>query len=228
MEIRIGARYKGGHLTSETKKPDPADLRREAWITENHIVKRSLIDSMTPPLTQWFTQLPTATEIWEAVARTFYDGSDETWIFELNQKSFFYKIEWSAITHNLQWTNSHLSRDRLPNPVTGRNSRRHGSTSLSHDKASGAHLPQWSGPSVWPGLGGGILRKDPKLELDNAYAYVRREHQQLQVMGGGTKVGQSWRRRRESPPSWTHFRRVNDGGAQVSRDWFVPLRILVV
>jgi hypothetical protein len=30
---------------------------------------------------------------------------------------------------------------------------------------------------------GEILRKDPKLDLENTYAYVRREYQQRQTMG---------------------------------------------
>ena len=37
---------------------------------------------------QRFICLPTAKEIWEVVSRTFYGGSNETRIFELNQKSF--------------------------------------------------------------------------------------------------------------------------------------------
>ena len=36
MEMRIGPRNKVGYLTRETKKPNPADLRREAWIIDNH------------------------------------------------------------------------------------------------------------------------------------------------------------------------------------------------
>ncbi|KAL3509511.1 hypothetical protein ACH5RR_028912 [Cinchona calisaya] len=39
-------------------------------------------------LMQRFIHLSTAKEIWEAVAKTFYDGSDETCLFELNRKSF--------------------------------------------------------------------------------------------------------------------------------------------
>lgn len=37
---------------------------------------------------QQFIHLQTAKEIWEAVAKMFYDGSDETQIFELNRRSF--------------------------------------------------------------------------------------------------------------------------------------------
>lgn len=42
---------------------------------------------MSPHMMQRFIMLATAKKIWEAVAKTFYDGSDETRLFELNQKS---------------------------------------------------------------------------------------------------------------------------------------------
>lgn len=37
---------------------------------------------------QRFIRLQIAKEIWDAIAKTFYDGSDETQLFELNQRSF--------------------------------------------------------------------------------------------------------------------------------------------
>lgn len=43
---------------------------------------------MKPVLMQRFIRLPTAKDIWEVVARTFYDSADETSIVELNQRSF--------------------------------------------------------------------------------------------------------------------------------------------
>jgi len=43
---------------------------------------------MRPHLIQRFIRLATAQEIWEAASKTFYDGSDETRLFELNQQSF--------------------------------------------------------------------------------------------------------------------------------------------
>ena len=38
---------------------------------------------------------------------------------------------------------------------------------------------------------GEILRKDPKLDLESTYAYVRREHQQKQTMGGSHHISES-------------------------------------
>ena len=37
---------------------------------------------------QRFIHLQTTNEIWDAVSKTLYDGSDETQLFELNRKSF--------------------------------------------------------------------------------------------------------------------------------------------
>ncbi|XP_012845869.1 PREDICTED: uncharacterized protein LOC105965870 [Erythranthe guttata] len=88
MEMRIGARNKAGYLTGEAKKPVHGDPTLATWITENQRVKSWLVDSMSPSLMQRFILLPTAKEIWEAVSKTFYDGSDETCLFELNQRSF--------------------------------------------------------------------------------------------------------------------------------------------
>lgn len=42
---------------------------------------------MSPLLIQRFIRLSTAKETWEAVSKTFYDGSDETHLIELNQNS---------------------------------------------------------------------------------------------------------------------------------------------
>ena len=88
MEMRIGARNKAGYLIGETKKPEYGDPILRAWITENQRVKSWLIDSMSPSLMQRFIRLSTSKEIWEAVSEMFYDGSDETCIFELNKISF--------------------------------------------------------------------------------------------------------------------------------------------
>ena len=84
----IGARNKAGYLIGETKKPESENPNLGAWITENHRVKNWLIDSMSPLLMQQFLCLSTAKEIWEVVLKMFYDGSDETCIFELNQRFF--------------------------------------------------------------------------------------------------------------------------------------------
>ncbi|KAK2985007.1 hypothetical protein RJ640_015602 [Escallonia rubra] len=84
MEMHIAARNKAGYLTGETKTPAPEDPSHATWITENHRVKSWLIDSMSQSLMQRFIRLSTVKEIWEIVSKTFYDGSNKTRLFELN------------------------------------------------------------------------------------------------------------------------------------------------
>lgn len=38
---------------------------------------------------------------------------------------------------------------------------------------------------------GEILRKDPKLDLEDAYAYVKRKYQQKQTMGASCQISES-------------------------------------
>ncbi|XP_061357837.1 uncharacterized protein LOC133302109 [Gastrolobium bilobum] len=77
LDMRIGARNKTGYLTGATKQPPAADPFFDTWVTENKKVKSWLIDSMSPPLMQRFIRIECASEIWDAVRRTFFDGSDE-------------------------------------------------------------------------------------------------------------------------------------------------------
>ena len=88
IEMWIGARNKYGFITGTTSKPPAGDKALETWLVENNRVKSWLIDSMSLALMQRFIRLQTAKEIWDAVSKTFYDGSDETQLFELNRKSF--------------------------------------------------------------------------------------------------------------------------------------------
>ncbi|GMI83621.1 hypothetical protein HRI_002031400 [Hibiscus trionum] len=74
MEMRIGAQNKSGFLTGKTPKPPAGDTQLKTWLIENNRVQSWLIDSMSPLLVQRFTPLQTTKEIWEAVAKTFYDS----------------------------------------------------------------------------------------------------------------------------------------------------------
>ena len=44
--------------------------------------------SMTPEIMNRYLCLPTAYEIWDALSKTFYDGSDELQVFTLKQRAF--------------------------------------------------------------------------------------------------------------------------------------------
>ncbi|XP_061338432.1 uncharacterized protein LOC133285237 [Gastrolobium bilobum] len=182
MDMRIGARNKSGFLTGTTTKPATTDPTYESWITDNKRVKSWLIDSMTPQLMQRFIRLDSAHEIWDAARRTFYDGSDETCLFELNQRSFSTKQNGRPLS---TYYNELLSifqeiDHRMTSPATTVNEILQTHSSLSRMRV---HIFLSGLDSDFDQVRGEILRKDPKLDLENSYAYVRREYQQRITMG---------------------------------------------
>ena len=85
MEMGIEARNKSSFLTGTMPKPPARDKALETWLIDNKRVKIWLIDSISPMLMQRFIHLQIVKEIWDVVFKTFYDGSDETQLFELNR-----------------------------------------------------------------------------------------------------------------------------------------------
>ncbi|KAJ0083936.1 hypothetical protein Patl1_30419 [Pistacia atlantica] len=47
--------------------------------------------SMSPEIMKRYLRLSTAREIWSALSKAFYDGSDELLVFFLHQKAFIAK-----------------------------------------------------------------------------------------------------------------------------------------
>jgi hypothetical protein len=187
MEMRIGARNKAGYHTGVMKKPNHEDPTFTTWITENQKVKSWLIDSMSPLLMQRFIRLPTAKEIWEAVSKTFYDGSDETHLFELNQKSFSIKQEGkslSAYYNDLIALFQEIDRRTASQEETVE-----GVVQLhSAITRLRVHIFLSGLDSDFDQVHGEILRKDPKLDLESSYVYVRRELEQRQTMGSSRSI----------------------------------------
>ncbi|KAJ8899188.1 hypothetical protein K2173_012364 [Erythroxylum novogranatense] len=183
MEMCIRARNKVGYLTGAAVKPAPNDPNYATWTTENHKVKSWLIDSMSPHLMQRFIRLATTKEIWEAVSRTFYDGSDETQLFDLNQKSF-------STTQNGRPLSTYYNElvaifQEIDHRTTSQEESVEGVVQLhSAMMRLRVHIFLSGLDPEYPQVRREILRKDPKLDLEGTYAYVRRESQQRQVMGG--------------------------------------------
>ncbi|XP_068328190.1 uncharacterized protein [Pyrus communis] len=84
LEMHIAGRGRKGFVIKNIKEP----AEYETWETRNAIVKGWLINSMELAIMGFFIHLRIAKEVWEEVARTYYDGSDISQIYELNVKSF--------------------------------------------------------------------------------------------------------------------------------------------
>ncbi|KAB5531840.1 hypothetical protein DKX38_018510 [Salix brachista] len=87
MEIHIAEREKLSYIRGKTKPPVETEDGYEKWYAENQKVKRLLLMSMTPEIMKRYLRLPTSYEIWSALSKAFYDGSDELQVFALSQKA---------------------------------------------------------------------------------------------------------------------------------------------
>ncbi|RVW86209.1 hypothetical protein CK203_046123 [Vitis vinifera] len=65
------------------------ESKYDVWsqLVEMHIAEREKL-SYIREIMKHYLRLPTAQEIWSALSKAFYDGSDELQVFTLNQKAF--------------------------------------------------------------------------------------------------------------------------------------------
>ncbi|KAJ0092972.1 hypothetical protein Patl1_25000 [Pistacia atlantica] len=88
MEMHIAEREKLSYIRGKKPPPKESDEGYEKWYAENQKVKRWLLMSMSPEIMKRYLRLSTAREIWSALSKAFYDGSDELLVFSLHQKAF--------------------------------------------------------------------------------------------------------------------------------------------
>ena len=84
MEMQIVGCEKLEYLMSKTS-PKVTDTSYAKWYTENLKVEGWLLTSMSSKIMKQYLRLPTAHEIWTALAKAFYDGANESQLFALNQ-----------------------------------------------------------------------------------------------------------------------------------------------
>ena len=82
--MHIARREKLEYIMGTTPQPKVIDAFYAKWYAENQKVKGWLLTSMSPEIMKRYLRLRTAREIWNALAKPFYDGSDESQIFALN------------------------------------------------------------------------------------------------------------------------------------------------
>jgi len=69
-----------------TQIPAKKEEGYKKWYVDNKKVKRWLLMSMTPEIIKRYLRLPTAHDIWKALSKAFYDGTNELQVFALNKK----------------------------------------------------------------------------------------------------------------------------------------------
>lgn len=75
-----------GFFNGELPQPSPTDPTFRQWRTEDSIVKGWLRNSMDRSLIGNFVRLPTAKMVWDSVAKTYFDGSDTSQVYELRRR----------------------------------------------------------------------------------------------------------------------------------------------
>ena len=88
VEMNIAEWEKLSYIRGKTKQPKESKDDYEKWYAKNQKVKRWLLMSMSLEIMKCYLRLPTAQEIWSALSKAFYDGSDELHVFTLNQRAF--------------------------------------------------------------------------------------------------------------------------------------------
>ena len=139
---------------------------------KNQKVKRWLLMSMSPEIMKRYLRLPTVQEIWSALSKVFYDGSDELQVFILNQKAFTTKQSGRSLSKYYgELTEFFCELDHRDKVV------------MKDPEDIAAYQKSIERPRVHiflAGLGGDfeqvqgeILRKGPLPDLEECYALIR-------------------------------------------------------
>ncbi|KAJ8618440.1 hypothetical protein MRB53_014626 [Persea americana] len=179
LEMQIAEREKLEYIIGNTPQLKETDVSYAKWYAENQKVKRWLLTSMAPEIMKRYLRLRTAREIWNALAKAFYDGSDESQIFALNQRAFSTKQIVMKDPDDVIAYKKSVERLRVHIFLNGLD----------------AEFDQ---------LRGEILRKDPVLDFEDTYAYVRRDAIRRTVLNGEFDQSESSAMvaRRSNPKQW--------------------------
>ncbi|XP_068667652.1 uncharacterized protein [Aristolochia californica] len=174
MKMQITGREKLEYIMGKTPLPPETNVSYANWYIENQKVMGWLLTSMSPDIMKRYIRLCIAREIWKALAKTFYDGSNELQLFSLNQRAFSTKqagrplsTYYGDLVENFQELD-HRDRIIMKDPDDVITYRKSIERLRVHIFLNGldAELEQ---------VRGEILRKDLILDLEEAYAYVRRD-----------------------------------------------------
>ena len=124
---------------------------------------------------QRFIRLPTTKDIWEVVSKTFYDGTDETCIFDLNKRYFSTKQNGRPLP--TYYSELIVIFKEIDHKIASQEGIIEGVLQMHSAIATLQVQIFLSGLDLdFDKVQGEILRKDPKLDLESTYDYVRREY----------------------------------------------------
>ena len=188
VEMFISGKDKLGYINGDYPQPLETDPSFRRWHTENAMVKGWLINSMDHSLVVNFISYPTAKQVWDFVATTYFDGTDTSQVYELRRRVSQMKQAGGSIEkyyNDLQglWREIDFCR---PNPIL----------KCSIDIQSYNSMLQEERVYIFlDGLAdrldhvrSDVLRLKPFPSIEQAYAHIRREDLRQSMMISGAKV----------------------------------------
>lgn len=86
VEMYISGKDKLGYINGDLPQPSQTDPTFRRWRTDNAIVKGWIINSMDSSLINNFIRFSTAKLVWDAIATTYFDGSDTSQVYDLRRR----------------------------------------------------------------------------------------------------------------------------------------------
>jgi len=187
VEIYISGKDKLGYINGDYPQPPETNPFFCKWRTENAMVKGWLINFMDQSLVVNFIRYPTAKQVWDSAATTYFDGTDTSQVYELRCRvsqlkqasgsieKYYNKLQglWREIdfhrpnpmecTTDIQRYNSILQEERMYMFLDELDDR------LDHVRSD-------------------VLRMKPFPSIEQAYAHIRREDLRQSVMVSGAEA----------------------------------------
>lgn len=182
VEVLLASKDKLGHINGERTQPASNDTGYKRWMSDNSMVKGWILSSLDPNLIGNFIRFSTAKEVWDSIKLTFFDGNDNTQIYDLEVK--VYGLKQTGTLEDYFYTLQGLWKEiefRKPNPMT---------CPIDIEKYNRVEQDR----KVYIFLGGledrfdgiraEILRMTPLPTVEETYGHVRREDVRQSVMVG--------------------------------------------
>ncbi|CAL8133384.1 unnamed protein product [Prunus armeniaca] len=181
LELHVAGKGKYGYLTGGSAALALAAFNYNKWYAKNAVVKGWLIQSMEPDIMQIFLPYKTTKDVWENVKKKYYDGQDQSQIYELTSREFkakqsgrqlvTYYEELQSIWHEIYY--------RRPKKFTNSADILLCQQEIEIERVyvflAGLY-------DVFDRVCSNILRMDPFTNLEKAFSCVRLEDQQRSTM----------------------------------------------
>ncbi|CAL2262842.1 unnamed protein product [Prunus armeniaca] len=86
VEMYISGKDKCSYINGDLPQPPTTAPMFPRWHTENSIVKVCLINYLEQSLIGNFIRFPIVKVVWDAIATTFYDGTETSQVYDLKRQ----------------------------------------------------------------------------------------------------------------------------------------------